>query len=415
MDMATLRARAPLFLAVFIDIFSFGLMYPLLVALFENGSIVAGYAPATRDTLLSLAFALFPIGMFFGASLLGDLSDALGRKKTLMICMAGLAGSYALMWLALEIGHLWLFFLGRLSSGLMAGTAPIAQASVVDAAPEDQRSAAMAQVVLVNTLGMVAGPAIGGVLGHWDFRLPLGVALVLCLITLALLGRAHFARDEARRALSLDWKQPFLLLARVKDRPAIIVPALSFFLFQFGFLIYYTFILIEMQRSYGFTTAELGLFSMVMGIGCAFSSAIGFKFVRARLGSDKPTALLGLALCGMFLIVSGLPLPAWGRSRSGSLDLQQHPRLHHPARRHLLLGGCHRARLGSRHRQCRGGALGVPCRVDDRAAGVPAGGCFPHPGRRHRAQRHPAGAEAGGAGCRRRTGRRVALRRGRLK
>jgi MFS family permease len=320
MDMATLRARAPLFLAVFIDIFSFGLMYPLLVALFENGSIVAGYAPATRDTLLSLAFALFPIGMFFGASLLGDLSDALGRKKTLMICMAGLAGSYALMWLALEIGHLWLFFLGRLSSGLMAGTAPIAQASVVDAAPEDQRSAAMAQVVLVNTLGMVAGPAIGGVLGHWDFRLPLGVALVLCLITLALLGRAHFARDEARRALSLDWKQPFLLLARVKDRPAIIVPALSFFLFQFGFLIYYTFILIEMQRSYGFTTAELGLFSMVMGIGCAFSSAIGFKFVRARLGSDKPTALLGLALCGMFLIVSGLPLPAWGQVAVGFLS-----------------------------------------------------------------------------------------------
>jgi MFS family permease len=313
MDMATLRARAPLFLAVFIDIFSFGLMYPLLVALFENGSIVAGYAPATRDTLLSLAFALFPIGMFFGASLLGDLSDALGRKKTLMICMAGLAGSYALMWLALEIGHLWLFFLGRLSSGLMAGTAPIAQASVVDAAPEDQRSAAMAQVVLVNTLGMVAGPAIGGVLGHWDFRLPLGVTLVLCLVTLVLLGRAHFARDEARRALSLDWKQPFILLARVRDRPAIIVPALSFFLFQFGFLIYYTFILIEMQRSYGFTTAELGLFSMVMGIGCAFSSAIGFKFVRVRLGSDKPTALLGLALCGMFLIVSGLPLPAWGQ------------------------------------------------------------------------------------------------------
>lgn len=313
MDLATLRARAPLFLAVFIDIFSFGLMYPLLVALFENGAIVAGYAPATRDTLLSLAFALFPIGMFFGASLLGDLSDALGRKKTLMICMAGLAASYALMWLALEIGHLWLFFLGRLSSGLMAGTAPIAQASVVDAAPEDQRSAAMAQVVLVNTLGMVAGPAIGGVLGHWDFRLPLGVALVLCLLTLALLSRAHFAKDEARRALSLDWKQPFLLLARVKDRPAIIVPAASFFLFQFGFLIYYTFILIEMQRSYGFTTAELGLFSMVMGIGCAFSSAIGFKFVRAWLGGDKPTALLGLALCGMFLIISGLPLPAWGQ------------------------------------------------------------------------------------------------------
>ncbi|HZX84848.1 MAG TPA: MFS transporter, partial [Reyranella sp.] len=205
--MATLRARAPLFLAVFIDIFSFGLMYPLIVGLFESGGIVEGYSPNARDTLLSVAFALFPIGMFFGAALLGDLSDALGRRRTLMICMAGLAFSYGLMWAALEIGHLWLFFLGRLSSGLMAGTAPIAQASVVDAAPVDQRSAAMAQVVLVNTLGMVAGPAIGGVLGHWDFRLPLGLALVLCLVTFAALWTAHFANDGTRRALKLDWKQ----------------------------------------------------------------------------------------------------------------------------------------------------------------------------------------------------------------
>ncbi|MCB4767351.1 MFS transporter [Ancylobacter sp. Lp-2] len=313
MDLAALRARAPLFLAVFIDIFSFGLMYPLIVALFGSGWVAQAYAPATRDALLSLAFALFPIGMFFGASLLGDLSDALGRRRTLMLCMGGLAGGYALMWAALEIGHLWLFFLGRLACGLMAGTAPIAQASVVDAAPEDQRSAAMAQVVLVNTLGMVAGPAIGGVLGHWDFRLPLGLALVLCLVTLAMLRRAHFASDAARRDLKLDWKQPFLLLARIRDRPAILLPGASFLLFQLGFLIYYTFILVEMQTSYGFSTAGLGLFSMVMGIGCAISSAWGFKALRARFASDKPVTLIGLALCGLFVAASALPIPAAGQ------------------------------------------------------------------------------------------------------
>ncbi|MCS0495117.1 MFS transporter [Ancylobacter sp. MQZ15Z-1] len=308
-----LRARAPLFLAVFIDIFSFGLMYPLIVALFDGGAITAGYSPAMRDALLSLAFSLFPVGMFFGAALLGDLSDALGRRRTLMICMGGLALSYALMWASLEIGHLWLFFLGRLLSGLMAGTAPIAQAAMVDSVPEERRSAAVAQVVLANTLGMVAGPALGGLLGHLDFRLPLALALVLCVATLVLLRGARFAHDEARRTLALDWRQPFLLLARIGQRRAIRVPAASFLLFQLGFLIYYTFILVEMQRSYGFSTGGLGLFSMVLGLGCAFSSAIGFKWARARLGSDRATALLGLALCGLFLIVSAAPLPAWGQ------------------------------------------------------------------------------------------------------
>jgi len=308
---STLRLRLPLFLAVFIDIFSFGLMYPLIVALFDTGWIADTYPPATRDTLLSLAFSLFPIGMFFGAALLGDLSDALGRRRTLMICMAGLGLSYGVMWAALEGGLLWMFFIGRLCSGLMAGTAPIAQAAMVDAVPEDQRSAAMAQVVFVNTLGMVAGPAIGGVLGHWDLRLPLVLALVLCAVTLVMLKRAHLAADIPHRDLALDWKQPFRLLARVRQRPAIWMPAAAFFLFQLGFLIYYTFILIEMQRSYGFTTLELGLFSMVMGIGCAFSSALGFQWARARLGTDRMTALVGLALCGSCLFISALPLPAW--------------------------------------------------------------------------------------------------------
>src|SRR5262245_25932787 len=121
-------ARLPLFLAVFIDIFSFGLMYPLIVGMFHLGWIAQDYSPAWRDALLSVAFSLFPVGMFFGASLLGDLSDALGRRRTLMICMAGLAGGYALMWLAVELHFIWLFLVGRLASGLMAGTAPIAQA-----------------------------------------------------------------------------------------------------------------------------------------------------------------------------------------------------------------------------------------------------------------------------------------------
>ena len=53
-----------------------------------------------RDAYLSLAFWLFPLGMFFGASYLGDLSDALNRRRTLLICMAGLASAYVLMWLA---------------------------------------------------------------------------------------------------------------------------------------------------------------------------------------------------------------------------------------------------------------------------------------------------------------------------
>jgi DHA1 family tetracycline resistance protein-like MFS transporter len=75
-----------------------------------------------------------------------------------MICMTGLAGCYGLMWVSVELQFIWLFLAGRLASGLMAGTAPIAQAAMMDTAPSDQRPTAMAQVTLANTVGLVAGP-----------------------------------------------------------------------------------------------------------------------------------------------------------------------------------------------------------------------------------------------------------------
>jgi len=55
-----LRALLPLFAAVFIDIFSFGLMYPVIIALFHDPDVVGVYRPAMLDAYLSLAFSLFP-------------------------------------------------------------------------------------------------------------------------------------------------------------------------------------------------------------------------------------------------------------------------------------------------------------------------------------------------------------------
>src|SRR5215469_11764285 len=143
-----LQRLLPLFAAVFIDIFSFGLMYPVIVALFHHLIVIGVYRPAMRDAYLSLAFSLFPLGMFFGGSFLGDLSDAIGWRRTLLICMAGLGSAYVLMWLAVESRDLLFLLAGRLLSGLMAGTGPIAQAAMMDRSSEAERGRNMSNVVV---------------------------------------------------------------------------------------------------------------------------------------------------------------------------------------------------------------------------------------------------------------------------
>lgn len=225
-----LVAMLPLFAAVFIDLFSFGLMYPVIILLFERAAILRIYGTRPVDIYLSLVFSLFPLGMFFGASLLGDLSDAFGRRRTLVLCMVGLGSAYALMLLGIQTGALGWFLVGRLLSGLMAGTSPIAQAAMMDHARPEERGDRMSHVVLVNCLALVSGPAAGGLLAHLDLRAPLIFAIALCAIALVWIARSRY-------------------------------------LFQFGFTFYYTYIQVRMGDGYRLSPAGLGLFSATIGIG----------------------------------------------------------------------------------------------------------------------------------------------------
>jgi MFS family permease len=305
-----LRALLPLFAAVFIDIFSFGLMYPVIIALFHDPRVVGVYRPAVLDAYLSLAFSLFPLGMFFGASYLGDLSDALGRRRTLLICMAGLAAAYVLMWLAVETRELPFFLAGRLLSGLMAGTGPIAQAAMMDRSSEAERGRNMSNVVLVNCVGLVTGPAVGGGLAHWDFRAPLGFAFVLCVMAFIWIRRSHFVEAPAGKPLALSWHRPIEIFLQPTRHPALVPIALLYLLLQLGCALYYVYSLVEMQKTYRATPLELGLFSAVLGVGFVIGTTAGYRAAAAWLKTDAKVAAAGLIACGIVILLAALPLGA---------------------------------------------------------------------------------------------------------
>src|SRR3546814_14311277 len=66
---------------------------------------------------------------FLFSPVVGHLSDRLGRRPVLLAAIGGLAVNYALMAIAPSL--LWLF-VGRLFSGALGATYPVAAASVAD-------------------------------------------------------------------------------------------------------------------------------------------------------------------------------------------------------------------------------------------------------------------------------------------
>ena len=77
---------------------------------------------------------------FFGSSLLGDLSDQVGRKKSLSICLIGSFLGYICAALSVSIGSMALMFFGRIVAGFTAGSQPIAQAAIIDSSEEAHKA-----------------------------------------------------------------------------------------------------------------------------------------------------------------------------------------------------------------------------------------------------------------------------------
>jgi len=296
-------AVAFIFITILLDMFALGLILPILPKLVES---FVDNDTASAARIFGLFGTAWAAMQFFFSPVLGGLSDRFGRRPVVLLSNLGLALDYVLMALAPSLT--WLF-VGRVISGITSASVSTAFAYIADVTPAEQRAAVFGKVGVAFGAGFILGPAVGGLLGGMDPRLPFWVAAGLSFAN-TLYGLLILPESlPPDRRSPFRWKSANPLGALHLLRSDRVLAGLSVvnFLAQVAHVVLpSTFVLYATYR-YGWDTTTVGLTLAMVGI-CSIAvqgAAIG-PMVR-RFG-ERRALLLGLG-CGAvgFLIYGAAP------------------------------------------------------------------------------------------------------------
>ena len=178
--MTTSGKRPPILLlltTIFLFAVSASLVFPILPF------IVARYVPdaGQQGAVIGLLAATTALLAFLGAPVLGALSDAFGRRPVILLTLLGSALGYLLFGIG---GSLFMLFLGRVVDGLAAGGMGAIFAYVSDSTADEERGKFFGQLGATVGVGMIVGPAIGGLFAHFGPNVPVFVAAGVTLLNL---------------------------------------------------------------------------------------------------------------------------------------------------------------------------------------------------------------------------------------
>ena len=294
-----------LLLIMFLDGMGMSLVLPLIGDLFSPGkySLLNQDASAWVNQFYYVAsLASFSIAMIFGSSILGQLSDKIGRRRTLGISLIGAFVGYIICAMAVVTKAPMLFIFGRIIDGSTAGSVPVAQASLADVDTNSNKMTGIGQVMFALTAGYMMGPMIARVAFIHEtpqFFIPFLLTALICLISFSLL--TFIKKDCPNQAINeFNLTDSFKQIGKLLQIKTLRNTLISLFLFQSAWSLFYQYIPKIQLANVLISTQSLNSLMFYVGAAMCFSFCIAVPKLHSKL---KPTNLVMLSF-GVFTLLS---------------------------------------------------------------------------------------------------------------
>ena len=297
---------------LFVVMIGFGITLPVLPFYVERLALEAGASQQSIVLHVTLLTGIYALMQLVFAPLWGRWSDRIGRRPLILIGIAGYVVAQVMFGLSTS---LWLLYVARIVGGILSSaTLPVSAAYVVDMTTKEERGRGMAWLGTAASLGVVVGPALGGLLsrrdwhvnwsaGHFkvdSFSTPFFAAALLGLLTLLAALRwlpeslpktstqdASPAKDTSEKKKA-DWRT---LLKTLSPLLALTLAG------QFGLTMFEGTFALFAQAKFDFGPAEVGYVFVVCGLVMTVFQAGAVGFLAGRV-SEMIQIGAGFALMG---------------------------------------------------------------------------------------------------------------------
>jgi DHA1 family tetracycline resistance protein-like MFS transporter len=261
--------RSPLptiFLTVLIDMLGVGIIIPVIAPLILDADykmLSESIPSGTRTIIFGFLIASFPIAQFFGAPILGALSDRYGRKKLLFISLLGTFIGYILFAIAILDKNIYLLFISRSLDGFSGGNVAIVLSSISDYSDEKSKAKNFGLVGAAFGLGFILGPYIGGkladntIVSWFNVATPFWFAAGLTLINILFVVLAFPETLKASKKSKVSFLTGIKNIRRAFQLQNIRTILFVVFLFTMGFNFFTQFFQVFLFTKFKFSISEI--------------------------------------------------------------------------------------------------------------------------------------------------------------